>query len=224
MGMFYGMFGMACLIIGYWADASYTYDHGIWLVAAAMAPGIVVGLWSAVTVELTGLPELVGAYNGFGGLAAALEGIGLYLDPNATLFIRGGQVIGQQTLPMLWVQAVGLCLSIIIGSMTFTGSFVAVLKLHGNISSKPRVVPYRWLLTIIVFCSMIVLSVMAFSGGQTWNDRGAGLACIVLLTILSSVYGIISVMAIGGGECDTVFTFRSIPLASSLNHHVVLFR
>jgi len=200
MGMVYGMVGMACLIIGYWVDANYTFDHGTWLIAAAMAPGIVVGLWSAITVELTTLPELVGAYNGFGGLAASLEGIGLYLDPNATSFSRGGQIIVSQTNPMLWVQAIGLCLSIIIGSMTFTGSLVAVLKLHGTISSKPRIVPYRWIVTILMWIAMIVLSVFAFSGGQTWNDRDVGLTCIILLTVVAAVYGIIAVMAIGGGE------------------------
>lgn len=77
--MVYGIIGMSCLIAGYWADSTYTYDEGVWLIAASMAPGIICGLWSAIAVEITGLPELVGAYNGFGGLAAALEGIGLYL-------------------------------------------------------------------------------------------------------------------------------------------------
>ena len=91
------------------------------LIAASMAPGIVFGLYSAMSVEITGLPELVGAYNGFGGLAAALEGIGLYLDPNAKSFVRGGIAIADQTDAMLWVQAIALVLSIVIGMMTFTG-------------------------------------------------------------------------------------------------------
>jgi NAD/NADP transhydrogenase beta subunit len=79
MGIIYGIIGMSCLIAGFWADSAYTYDEGVWLIAASMAPGIVFGIWTAMSVEFTGLPELVGAYNGFGGLAAALEGIGLYL-------------------------------------------------------------------------------------------------------------------------------------------------
>lgn len=67
MGMLYGMIGMAALIVGYWVDETYTYDDGKWQIAAAMAPGILLGLGSALSVEITGLPELVGAYNGFGG-------------------------------------------------------------------------------------------------------------------------------------------------------------
>jgi NAD/NADP transhydrogenase beta subunit len=121
MGMLYGIAGMIALIAGYWIDETYTYDDGRWLIAASMAPGILIGLISAMSVEITGLPELVGAYNGFGGLAAALEGIGLYLDPNAKGFVRDGKVITDQTDAMLWVQAIALVLSIVIGMMTFTG-------------------------------------------------------------------------------------------------------
>ena len=119
--MVYGIAGMTALIAGYWIDETYTYDDGRWLIAASMGPGIIVGLWSAMSVEITGLPELVGAYNGFGGLAAALEGIGLYLDPNAKFFVRSGEIITQQTDAMLWVQAIALVLSVVIGMMTFTG-------------------------------------------------------------------------------------------------------
>jgi hypothetical protein len=47
MGMLYGIVGMCALCAGYWADASYTYDEGVWLIAASMAPGAIFGLWSA---------------------------------------------------------------------------------------------------------------------------------------------------------------------------------
>jgi NAD/NADP transhydrogenase beta subunit len=97
MGMIYGIIGMALLIAGYWADEAYTYGDGIWLIAASMAPGIVFGLYSALSVEFTGLPELVGAYNGFGGLAAALEGIGLYLGTSSNT-IRQSQFISNTML------------------------------------------------------------------------------------------------------------------------------
>jgi NAD/NADP transhydrogenase beta subunit len=207
MGMLYGIAGMICLIAGYWLDENYTYGDGRWLIAASMAPGIVLGVWSAVVVEITGLPELVGAYNGFGGLAAALEGIGLYLDPNAQRFIRGGQVIADQTDPMLWVQAIALILSVVIGMMTFTGSMVAVLKLHGNIASKPRIVPARGLVTFLMFAAMAVFGALSFTAGQTWNDRGWGLVFILVVTFIASLYGIVAVMAIGGGDMPVSISF-----------------
>ncbi len=205
--MFYGVFGMTCLIVGYWVDRNYTYGDGQWLIAASMAPGVLVGIYSAVSVEITGLPELVGAYNGFGGLAAALEGIGLYLDPNATKLRRGGLDIVELNSSMLWVQAIALVLSIVIGMMTFTGSMVACLKLHGTIASKPRIVPFRWGTTVVLFIAMGVFGALAFSGGQTWNDRGLGITFIVIVAILSGLYGVIAVMAIGGGDMPVSISF-----------------
>jgi hypothetical protein len=53
------------------------------------------------------------------------QGIGLYLDPNAKNFVRGGEVIAKQTSAMLVVQAIALIMSIVIGMMTFTGRQVA---------------------------------------------------------------------------------------------------
>ena len=207
MGMMYGVFGMTCLIVGYWVDNSYTWGSGVWLVAASMGPGIIFGLWSAVSVEITGLPELVGAYNGFGGLAAALEAIGLYLDPNATYLVRGGEKVAMLNNAMLWVQAIALILSIVIGMMTFTGSMVACLKLHGTIASKPRIIPFRWGTTVLLFILMAVFGSLSFCGGQTWNDRGLGITFIMIVTVLAGIYGIIAVMAIGGGDMPVSISF-----------------
>eukprot|EP00579_Thalassiosira_antarctica_P032449 CAMPEP_0201994200 /NCGR_PEP_ID=MMETSP0905-20130828/2119_1 /ASSEMBLY_ACC=CAM_ASM_000554 /TAXON_ID=420261 /ORGANISM="Thalassiosira antarctica, Strain CCMP982" /LENGTH=1061 /DNA_ID=CAMNT_0048549131 /DNA_START=463 /DNA_END=3645 /DNA_ORIENTATION=- len=207
MGMVYGIVGMTVLIIGYWVDETYTYDDGRYLIAISMAPGILIGLCSALSVEITGLPELVGAYNGFGGLAALLEGIGFYLDPNAKNFVRGGDVITEKTNAMLWVQAIALVLSIVIGMMTFSGSMIACLKLRGSISSKPRVVPFRSLINLLLIVAITVFGTFAFTGGQDWNDRGLGLAFIIIVTVLSGIYGIVAVMAIGGGDMPVSISF-----------------
>jgi NAD/NADP transhydrogenase beta subunit len=194
MGMLYGIAGMIALIAAYWADVTYTYDEGLWLIAASMAPGAVFGLWSGYAVAMTGLPEMVGAYNGFGGLAASLTGIGLYLDPDAIYLIRGGDRVAQQTSAMLWVQGIALILSIVIGTMTFTGSFVAVLKLHETISSRPVVVPCRSMVSLFMIAAMTAVGALAFCFEPGWNNRVEGLACICIVTFLSGVYGIIAVM------------------------------
>ena len=199
---------MLALILGYWLDTAYTFDHGSWVIGACMAPGLILGLVSALSVEMTGLPELVGAFNGLGGLAAALEGIALYLDPNATEFVRGGVNLYKQPEAMLWVQAIALILSIVIGSMTFTGSCVAVMKLHGTIASKPRIPPFRWIVTFLMVLIIVVCSVLAFTGGnRTWNDRDDGLAMIMIVTFVSSVWGVIGVLAIGGGDMPVSISF-----------------
>ena len=207
MGMIFGMIGMAALVAGFWADEAYTYDDGRWLIAVSMAPGIIVGLLSALSVEITSLPELVGAYNGFGGLAAALEGIALYVDPNAKNFVRGGEYMDEKTLPMLWVQALALWFSVVIGMMTFTGSLIACLKLRGTIASKPRIIPFRSAITVLFLVAMIIFGTFSFTAGQDWNDRGLGLAFIIIVALLASLYGILAVLAIGGGDMPVSISF-----------------
>ena len=207
MGILYGMAGMSALIVAYWVDDTYTYDEGTWMIAASIAPGALLGLISAYVVEMTSLPEMVGAYNGFGGLAAAVAGYGLYLDPGATWLVRDGVQVVEQSDEMLIVQAIALWLSIVIGMMTFTGSMVATLKLHGTIASKSVMVPARGLYTALMLALMIVFGVLAFSGDQTWNDRQAGIAYLAIVGAAAGVYGYTAVMAIGGGDMPVSISF-----------------
>lgn len=84
---------------------------------------------------------------------------------------------------------------------------VACLKLRGTISSKPRIIPLRPLVTLIMFATMTVLGVLLFTGGQDWNDRGLGITFISIIALLASVYGVIAVMAIGGGDMPVSISF-----------------
>lgn len=198
---------MSVIIAAYWADTAYTYEHGVWFVAVSIAPGASLGLWSAYSVAMTTLPEMVGAYNGFGGLAAALTGIGLYLDPNAKYLVRHGHQLIELSDSMLWVQAIALVLSIVIGMMTFTGSMVAVLKLNGTIPSRPRIIPQRLYVSLLLFTGMVVFGALSFSGGQDWNDRELGLSFIIIVSVLAGAYGVVAVMAIGGGDAPVSISF-----------------
>eukprot|EP00978_Attheya_sp_CCMP212_P000139 scaffold263_cov61-Attheya_sp.AAC.2 len=184
MGMVYGIAGMSALIAGYWADSAYTYDDGQWLIA--------------------NLPELVGAYNGLGGLAAALEGIGLYLDPSATQFIRGGDNLGPQTDAMLWVQSIALILSIVIGEYVMKESAVLMLDFYWihcgsfeatwNYCKQTENRPF----TMARYTPVC---------GQTWNDREEGIAFIVIVAATACAWGLMAVMAIGGGDMPVSISF-----------------
>ncbi len=209
MGILYGIIGMCLLISAFWADTTYTYGHGQYLIAISMTPGILIGLFSAFSVEITSLPELVGGYNGLGGLAAVLEAIGLYFDPDSSIYhVRNGSKLMLKNNDFLIVQGIALMLSIIIGMMTFTGSMIAVMKLNGTIASKPRVIPFRWPITMIILAGIVVCSVLTFTLGETaWDDRYLGLVNIMIVTGLSGMYGVIAVMAIGGGDMPVSISF-----------------
>jgi len=120
------------------------------------------------------------------------------LDPEAIFLIRKNYNQGNQTDAMLWVQGIALVLSVVIGMMTFAGSFVAVLKLHGTIASKPRIIPARSISNLIMVAGMFVFGALTFVEG--WNDRTLGLTYLCLVGVFATAYGFFAVMAIGGGD------------------------
>src|SRR6202012_4655268 len=94
------------------------------LICGALA-GSAVGLYSARTVQMTAMPQLVSMFNAVGGGAAALVGVyGDIHDESAP-----GGVLGRTTVfPVL---------DVIIGSVTFPGSLIAAGKLQGIVTGQP---------------------------------------------------------------------------------------
>ena len=81
------------------------------LILAGVAIGTVIGWVWAVKVQMTGMPELVALFNGFGGLASVLVGWAEF-------------EFGKNTDP---VTQIAIYSAILIGGVTFTGRFVGLL-------------------------------------------------------------------------------------------------
>src|SRR5260363_428373 len=134
------------------------------------------GVWKAVKVEMTGMPELIAQLHSFVGLAAVLIGF------NA--FAEEGTGASTFQLSEIWI-------GIFIGALTFTGSLVAWGKLSGKVASKPLTLPGRnWinlgLLVVIIACGIWFSNV---SGGIAWLP-------LALLTLASLFLGFHLVAAI----------------------------
>ena len=104
------------------------YSEGVvgWeLIVGGLAVGILIGALMATRVEMTGMPELVALFNGFGGGASALVALSEVLGR-----LQDGNVpeAGVE-LYAVWV-AIGL--SGLVGWVTLTGSLVAMMKLKGG--------------------------------------------------------------------------------------------
>ncbi len=196
---------MGLAVVAMWCTPTYTYDHGV-TVNLVMLIGAALGGYAAWAVKMTGMPQLVGFLNACGGLASALEGFGLYLDPDARLeVIRGLPSVGLDE-GQLWVQAIAMYLSIIVGMATFTGSMVACGKLNGNIPSKAMIIPFRGPVTALMFIGIIVASLCSFNFGPSWNDRTTGIWLVFIVGVLASLYGIMAVYAIGGADMPVVIS------------------
>ena len=176
------------------------------LTPVEMLLGIVIGggigVFLARRVELTSMPELVGALNGFGGLASALVA-GAELSRYIT-----GDPTGLSTLetPDFSV-AVGvtILLSILIGVVTFSGSFIAVGKLSGRISGNPISFPGMRFLTVLLALGAIAAFVLVIMNTSTFEATpDTVLWSVVGLAGIAFFLGILLVIPIGGADMPVV--------------------
>ncbi|WKZ83041.1 MAG: NAD(P)(+) transhydrogenase (Re/Si-specific) subunit beta [Acidimicrobiia bacterium] len=152
------------------------------LVGAGIAVGAVVGTVLAVRVQMTAMPQLVAAFNGFGGLASALVA--------GAEFSRIGAVGAPVDV------LVTMSLSVLIGAITFTGSLVAYAKLQGLIGGSPITYPLQKPLNLLLFLAGAGLSAWVVADGAAWAFWATGGIALVL--------GILAVIPIGGADMPVV--------------------
>jgi NAD(P) transhydrogenase subunit beta len=185
-GNLYGILGMVLAILATALGES-TQGHLLLMGVMLVASGI--GVLVAQKVEMTSMPQLVAILHSFVGLAAVLVGFGSYIDESTQSLVGAAHSI----------HLVEIYIGIFIGALTFTGSIVAWGKLQGTIKSNPLSYPGRHLFNIsLVIVSMILL--VKFMQ----VDSSQGLTYLLIMTGLSSLLGILLVMAIGGADMPVV--------------------
>jgi NAD(P) transhydrogenase subunit beta len=156
-----------------------------WAVMLAGAlVGSAIGLYSARTVQMTAMPQLVSVFNAVGGGAAALVAIHDYMR------LSGGGVPVSTTVTTL--------LDVIIGSVTFSGSIIAAGKLQGVITSAPVTFPGARAVNLL-------LAVIAIGTGG-YLIANSSLPGLVIVIIAALAFGISMVMPIGGADMPVVIS------------------
>ena len=184
-GTLCGIVGMVlALVTSIWSESVGLYG----IVALAMVPSVLIGAGLAMRVQMTGMPQLVALLHSFVGAAAVLVGFASYLDP--------GPLEGAALL----VHHIEVYIGVGIGAITFTGSIIACLKLHGSMSGKPLLIPGRHALNVLVLLTTIGLGIWMV----TTHDHATGIVLLGIATVLTSLLGIHMVMAIGGADMPVV--------------------
>ena len=114
------------------------------LILIGMLIGGLIGGIFAVKVEMTQMPQMVAIFNGFGGAASALVA-GADFITNMDKLKTGEMINGLD--PTFYLVVV--ILSIFVGTLTFTGSFIAFGKLQGFISGQPIIFPGQQILNAL---------------------------------------------------------------------------
>ena len=185
-GNLYGIIGMLIALV---ATAVGMKTGGLPVLAAALVPGLVIGAILASRVQMTSMPQLVAMLHSFVGLAAVLVGFATYLGPQPTM------TAGEHSLHLGEI-FIGVC----IGSVTFTGSVIAYLKLQGTVGGKPLMLPGRHLINIVMLLITIGLGVAFFMA----PDASTGQWPLLIAAIVTGVFGLHFVMAIGGADMPVV--------------------
>ena len=145
--------------------------------------GSAIGALFAQKVEMTQMPQMVAIFNGFGGSASALVA--------AAEFLNSGS-ISTFTLSSIMI-------SVFVGTLTFTGSFIAFGKLQGFISGQPIVFPGQQALNAILALTLLGFGIYAVITPSEINYFYG-------LIILSALIGITLTIPIGGADMPVVIS------------------
>lgn len=176
---------------------------------AGLAVGSVIGVILARRTPLTEMPELVAAFNGFGGAASALVAAAEVLrgmEPPTRLISEAGEtVVHAPGLGMAEIAVVAV--SVLIGSVTLSGSFVAWGKLKG----KKGLSGFPGLRAVSILVGLGVLAVGALfvlAAGEpvgAFETVGADVTLwLAALGALALVLGVLLVLPIGGADMPVV--------------------
>ncbi|HMB93901.1 MAG TPA: NAD(P)(+) transhydrogenase (Re/Si-specific) subunit beta [Rhodothermales bacterium] len=176
---------------------------------AGLAVGGLIGALLARRVQMTSMPELVAAFNGFGGLASALVAgaeVARYLteaDGPVMTVAASSQATGVAVLDV--ATAITIMLSVLIGMVTFSGSFVAFGKLNGKISGNPVNFPGMRAFTLLLALASLAAIVWATMGAGEFPAVAEPVVWSVIgLGVLAFFLGILLVIPIGGADMPVV--------------------
>jgi len=168
--------GMLIAILVTLVDAEVSWS----ILGPGLAVGALLGGVAAIKVQMTAMPQMVAAFNGFGGIASALVA--------GAVFVKGD---GLETETMLTI-----ILSVLIGAITFTGSFVAYAKLQGLIDGSPVTFVGQKLINGLLAVGIVAAGILAQSSQDPLPFWIIGAVALVL--------GVLAVIPIGGADMPVV--------------------
>jgi NAD(P) transhydrogenase subunit beta len=189
-GNLYGMVGMAIAIATTLAASPPAGIGGWALVVVGFAVGGSIGIVIARKIAMTAMPQLVAAFHSLVGMAAVLVAAGALYAPQAFGIGRIGAIHAQSLVEM--------SIGVAIGAVTFTGSVIAFLKLNGNMSGAPILLPARHVIHGAIALAILASAVMFV--------RTESHVLFWALALLSFLIGVLIIIPIGGADMPVVIS------------------
>ena len=146
--------------------------------------GALIGTIAARRVQLTAMPQMVAIFNGLGGVSSAIVAAAQLLSQNDI----------NDTNPVI---SVTVALSVLIGSLTFTGSLIAFGKLQGVVATQPVLLPLRHVINVVLgFGGLAMAVVLIVDPSIEW--------ALIAMAVIALTVGVLIVMPIGGADMPVV--------------------
>ena len=150
------------------------------LIAIGVGIGSVIGLLFATRVQMTEMPQMVAIFNGLGGAASA--------------FVASSEFFKLNDLGII------ICISVFIGTLTFSGSFIAFGKLQGIISGRAITFSGQQILNALMFASIVALGSVQQLGILPDST------IFYVIVLLALLLGIGLTIPIGGADMPVVIS------------------
>ncbi len=193
-GNLLGALGMLLAIVVTMIDS----ERWGWVIGGVVVGGLG-GIIAAYKIQMTGMPQLVALFNGFGGIASALVAGAVlheFLDKAGDVGLVEWLVTDGQEPNQVIIATIA---SGIIGAVTFSGSVLAFAKLQGLVSGAANTNPMLKIGNALFTIAAVGLGVALFRN----PDMSILYWAIVLVSL---ALGLLLVMPIGGADMPVVIT------------------
>ncbi|MCH8872014.1 NAD(P)(+) transhydrogenase (Re/Si-specific) subunit beta [candidate division KSB1 bacterium] len=146
--------------------------------------GSAIGAVVAKKIQMTQMPEMVALFNGLGGAASALVA--------SAEFFRGSADLQSSILATI-------CLSVLIGTVTLSGSLIAFAKLKGIMKGAPITYRGQHVMNGLIVATVLAFGIMLVLDPSNWT-------MLIGILGLAAVLGITSVIPIGGADMPVVIS------------------
>ena len=195
-GNLIGAVGATVATIIVFFDPAIEERNNTLLIIGAIAFGVIVGVPAARRIQMTQMPQLVALFNGVGGGAAALVSIVEYLH-------LGDDASTGEVLATVF--------TVLVGSVSFSGSIVTFLKLQELMTTRPVVFPGGRF--------VIAATLAGALGTSGWVISSGGTTPLLVLAGLSLLFGVLFVLPVGGADVPIVISllnaFTGLTVAAS---------
>lgn len=165
------------------------------LIIGAIAIGSVIGWIAAKRVQMTQMPQMVALFNGVGGGAAAVVSVIEFLTA------------GEESVAAL----AATVFTVVVGSVSFSGSILTFMKLQELMTSRPVVIPAgRYITSLMAIATLASAVTLVMSPSNT---------LLFVLLGLSLLMGVLLVLPVGGADVPIVISllnaFTGLSVAAS---------